>query len=640
MNFRRLLILSGCLALALALAACDDDDNVSCPAGGQPLLSDITASQMMVDAGDTVQLSVEASGHNLSYLWTAEAGTILDPTSLSTAWVAPGTPGVYAVTITANGDNNLTASRTLALGVEMMLQVVALEDQVVIAHDATVVARAVGQNLEYLWTVTGGSIAGQAAPDTITWKAPDQVPLEAPLVKVTIVDQQGNSRSESVAMTVLPYTPTDHPYYVGVSRCADCHSNLADLWATSAHAGAAETLEEAGQAGNAYCMGCHTVGTHGYEADPAADNRAWNDVPLESLEEVQCENCHGPGSAHADREVARLDAPLGAAVCGDCHNGPHHPTYEEWQTSGHGQIAEELTYPAGRTSCSKCHNGYESWEYLSDPANWTEPASLPGVENITCAVCHNPHGSDAPGQLRAAAVTDVVLPNGRVIPQAGAGRLCMTCHNGRRGPVDIEEMITDGSEHFGPHHSVQGDMLAGTGAYEEIAPSYPFGTSTHLKIKDGCVHCHTLAEPFDEVTGVAYTGHTFQPTLNACNECHGQLTSFDDVTASQDYDGDGGIEGVQDEITELMTMLEAAIVEASDTPAHRQQLLDALAADDFVAAVGDTNITTRLQREAGYNLFFVEFDQSRGIHNARYAAQLLQQSILALTPGKVSFPEP
>jgi hypothetical protein len=408
-------------------------------------------------------------------------------------------------------------------------------------------------------------------------------------------------------------------------RCNDCHATIHQSWETTGHAGAFATLVESGHA-SASCYECHVVGEMGLNADPDLNNGGWDDVPLEKLQNVQCENCHGPGSNHPSGGTPKLTVSMDAAVCGSCHNGPHHPTYEEWQQASHSVFVSHAT----SASCAKCHNGLEAHKYLDDPQGYVAPAEAP-TEHVptTCPVCHNLHGTDNIAELRDAAATDVVLPNGQVIPQAGAGRLCMACHNGRRAPEDILDMIDNGSSHFGPHHSVQGDMLAGTGAYEDIAPGFTFRTSRHLQIEDGCVSCHTNPST-DPISGEVYTGHEFIPTVVACSTCHGDVQSFEDIGASEDYDGNGVIEGTQLEIDGLTQLLQDAIVAASDTPAHADSLQS-----DFEGHIGDTTISTRDQRAAAYNLFFVEFDGSRGVHNARYAAQLLQQSILTIDPPKL-----
>ncbi|MFO7652873.1 MAG: cytochrome c3 family protein [Candidatus Krumholzibacteriia bacterium] len=612
-------------ALTLGIAACDDDDDD--PVGAQPVITAVTATPQIVEAGGTATVAVEAPGAGLQYVWTAEAGTFADASEPTTTWTAPEEPGVYTLTATVTNNRNLSASRARAVGVEVGLELTAQSDTLTIAHSDTITASAVGDGLVYAWEATSGTVT-RIAPDRVVFRAPDAVPATNPRVQVIVADEAGNARSEFLEYTVLPYTPTDSPSYMGADYCQQCHPGIHADWHDTGHAEALAGLLTSDHV-QPFCFGCHVVGSVGLNADPALDNRAWNDVPLASLADVQCENCHGPGSAHPGGGMPTLPTTVDAELCGSCHNGVHHPTYDEWQQSGHG-VADELTSPVGRTACVKCHNGAYAAGYLDDPEGFQNPSAVADTAAITCAACHDPHGSPNEGNLRAAAATDVVLPNGQVVPEAGNGRLCMACHNGRRAPGDILDMIENGSSHFGPHHSVQGDMLAGTGAYEEIAPGFDFGTSRHLLIDDGCVHCHTNPA-VDPLTGQAFTGHTFEPTLEACRDCHGPIQAFSDVMASDDFDGDGTVEGIQHEVQGLTALLRQAIIAASDTPEHAQALQE-----DFDGNVGNATISTREQREAAYNLFFVEFDHSSGVHNARYSIQLLQQTIQALAPAKTA----
>ena len=124
-----------------------------------------------------------------------------------------------------------------------------------------------------------------------------------------------------------------------------------------------------------------------------------------------------------------------------------------------------------------------------------------------------------------------------------------------------------------------------------------------------------------------YTGHDFQPTVEACQTCHGAISAFSDVAAIADYDDDGEVEGIQFEVAGLIETLHETILDRSDSPEQRQALVD-----DYEASIGDITISNIAQRNAAYNLAFVEFDASHGVHNAKYAIQLLQQSILYLAP--------
>lgn len=110
--------------------------------------------------------------------------------------------------------------------------------------------------------------------------------------------------------------------YVGVAGCKSCHQTEAQgkiyaTWSATAHAKAFDNLGEANQK-NADCLACHTTG-HGKAM--AAGKTA------EAMKGVQCEACHGPGSAYKDMAVMKNKAEAlkngliepGEKVCAGCH---------------------------------------------------------------------------------------------------------------------------------------------------------------------------------------------------------------------------------------------------------------------------------------------------------------------------------
>lgn len=478
------------------------------------------------------------------------------------------------------------------------------------------------------WTADGGSFS-DAGADTTVWTAPD----DPGLYTLSVVVSNGTDVAiGSTRVGVGTYTPTVTPFYRGVAYCATCHNGGTGgdqfaHWSEHGHANAIETLEAIGQADNPFCNQCHTVGTYGAVPDTLHQiaNGGFDETHVMRLADVQCENCHGPGSEHPQPDFNSVVVTMEASLCGQCHSDIHHPTFEEWQSSGHSGV---IASPSTRAGCAHCHNGLVGDDYLDDPLNPPTEAPTEAV-GIVCATCHDPHGNDNPGDLRNASVTDIALPNGDH-PQAGAGRLCISCHNGRRTPEDAEGMILNGNARFGPHHSVQGDMLAGVDAYEAVAPEgFHWASSKHILIQDACIGCHTHPHAGDPNSGIAnFTGHDFQPHVEACQPCHGNLADFDDVRAKRDYDGDGQVEGVQSEVDGLAELLRETIIEVSATPETAAAL-----EENFEGSIGVADVTTMEQRAAGYNLLFVEFDQSHGVHNAAYAVQLLQQSILFLDPN-------
>lgn len=115
------------------------------------------------------------------------------------------------------------------------------------------------------------------------------------------------------------------PHYVGMEVCSTCHVQAADVWHDTAHAGAIETLQERGKEFDRSCIGCHVTG---YE-QPGGSTLGHTD----GLVDVQCEQCHGPGSLHAADPTIR-GLPTGVYVertertCVGCHNEEHSPRFD------------------------------------------------------------------------------------------------------------------------------------------------------------------------------------------------------------------------------------------------------------------------------------------------------------------------
>ena len=100
--------------------------------------------------------------------------------------------------------------------------------------------------------------------------------------------------------------------YVGAQKCKICHKNEYDSWMTTVHAKAMDSLKADDQK-NAVCLGCHTTG---------------KDAARTVLTGVQCEACHGAGSAYktpANMKDVKLALANGMTmptkeVCVKCHN--------------------------------------------------------------------------------------------------------------------------------------------------------------------------------------------------------------------------------------------------------------------------------------------------------------------------------
>jgi predicted CXXCH cytochrome family protein len=158
-----------------------------------------------------------------------------------------------------------------------------------------------------------------------------------------------------------------------------------------------------------------------------------------------------------------------------------------------------------------------------------------GLENqpITCAVCHDPHGSEFQGNLRAD-ISDLSLDN-----------FCVRCHSMRVAPPSLH----------GPH-GAQGPLVlqrqvGWIPAGYEAPPVGSHGNDSNPRL---CATCHVMSYTVtDDQGGFVFeaVGHTFEaiPCLDeqgipapgpcefaardflACAECHGS-----EVEARQDYE--------------------------------------------------------------------------------------------------------
>jgi len=490
-------------------------------------------------------------------------------------------------------------------------------------------------NVTINWHATGGHFDVEQG-DTVTWTSPDDPGVYTITVHLDDGQYIGiGSRMVGVGM----YVPTTSPFYIGVDACAGCHGAGSqhpeyEEWVETGHAEAWETLQGSGHAGSS-CYPCHAAGWD-YDSTQATPypigntgNSGFDEAPIEKFVNVQCENCHDPGSDHAQApSPTNINKHWDVMVCGKCHDGTHHPFLTEWMQSPHN-------FSPRTGSCEGCHEGVaaairldgEAASYPLGPGNFYGSGSIAERPDYTevpaqpanCITCHSPHSAENPGQLRTVADVQLVENFGRtpVINEGGVGRLCMQCHHARRGP---EAQIISGSGHFGPHANPQADMLKAESIFFGVAdPSFPWAGPSHLNVENSCKTCHLATREFGGGPGgAAVVGHEFIPKPEACVGCHGPITAFTDILALEDFDGDGTIEGVQDEILGLLDILETDIIATG---------LDTTGVG-FLGAIGDTSISTVLQRQAGWNWAFVEEDKSKGVHNPDFAVQVLQQTIL------------
>ncbi len=455
---------------------------------------------------------------------------------------------------------------------------------------------------------------------------------------VTATVTAGSAGSTTIAQTYMGAT------YVGKAACAVCHSGglaqpMMGPWSKTLHA-EIFTDNINGADGASYgtnCLACHTVG---YDANSTVANGGfpsvakqlgwtmpavaqpgnYDKVPdaLKNVANIQCENCHGPGSLHANgADVIAISVPFtNTGACSQCHDAPtHHVKTAEWTNSMHAVTTRD---PAGNASCVGCHTGTGFKARVAGAASTNTAYAA-----IDCATCHEPHGETTPDgaahQLRTLA--PVNLADGTVVDTAGNGTLCMNCHQSRQN-ASVYAATAAASAHFGPHEGPQADMLEGTNGftYGQMIPS-----SAHAwAANDTCVTCHMQTTATTDAAFLKAGGHTFLPSftpagkakielVGACQGCHGKEISTFNFPLF-DYNDDGVIEGVQTEVQHMLDQLSTML--PPDNKVKTSLTID--------------STWTRPQLEAAYNWQFVNNDGSKGVHNTAYAVGLLKASIANL----------
>ncbi len=242
---------------------------------------------------------------------------------------------------------------------------------------------------------------------------------------------------------------------------------------------------EARPTGQAVCTACHALETGNFA-------HTIHDLGLRAALQADakaptCETCHGPGSAHAEQPtspglIIGFTRDSGTPIevqtdtCLTCHaGGPRN----HWLGSIHQRFD---------LSCSDCHNpmakfsteGLTARQSSSETcatchrdirAQFNRRSHMPLPEGqMTCADCHNPHGSLTAPLLK----TDTV------------NETCYQCHAEKRGPFLFE----------------------------------------HAPVRDSCLNCHTPHGSNQHALLVA-------PIPFLCQQCHSHTRHPNDLQTAQ-----------------------------------------------------------------------------------------------------------
>ncbi len=375
--------------------------------------------------------------------------------------------------------------------------------------------------------------------------------------------------------------------YLTADACQPCHPSTYDGWNTTGHAGAWDALI-ADPNYTAACDGCHTTGF--------GQTGGFVDIgSTPEMVDVQCEECHGPGTDHLaappSQKSATIVVDLSSELCGQCHQGEHHPFYNEWALSGHAEALESLRGALNaEDSCMECHAA----DYILAPDPSLRPTIETAQDGVTCMVCHDPHGTEHGRELR--------------MPRE---QLCNSCHNpGTSIPGD-------------PIFHPQSSMRAGFS-------SAPVDSDQFMPTVD-CEDCHMYAYPYDPGRiPPQITGHSFRQKPEACADCHDGTQSF---VLSVEESG-ALIDKWQGETVPLLQQAEYQIALAEVALKRAPEY-----------GFGNTTIQNAraIFDEANYSKNFVAADGSMGAHNPDYTKNLLlharaqaREVVAMLTPGTVT----
>lgn len=301
-----------------------------------------------------------------------------------------------------------------------------------------------------------------------------------------------------------------------------------------------------------------------------------------------------------------MDGVDGQVTCLTCHSGESLDQVQaEFAMSVHRAGLVAVDYAGGRASCAKCHSHEGFTQYA------TFGKVLGNITNPTawkCNTCHGLHKSFE-GKDYALRLSDPINPEfdpTSTMDLIGNSNLCANCHQSRRAEPNMtnpgEATFKITSTHYGPHHGAQANLVAGVG-FAEIAGSVPYpeaGKSNHLTMAS-CTGCHMA-----DYNG-GQGGHTWNPSLKSCNDCHG--------ANNEDFNYGGVQTDVHDKLVQLRTrLLELGVIEGDDEHGYHP-------------VVGEYPMA---QARAFFNWVGIEEDRSLGVHNPKYVKALLSNSIEAL----------
>lgn len=134
-------------------------------------------------------------------------------------------------------------------------------------------------------------------------------------------------KKEAVEASVGTNTNTGpQEKYLGANICMRCHQAAYKSWSDSPHAHTMASLEAKSMESKAECLKCHTTGYNQPSGFP-------NSQP--EMGSVSCEQCHGYGTQHGDKDFHVKPAAESCVVCHDKANSPKFDYASYWAKIAH-----------------------------------------------------------------------------------------------------------------------------------------------------------------------------------------------------------------------------------------------------------------------------------------------------------------
>lgn len=278
--------------------------------------------------------------------------------------------------------------------------------------------------------------------------------------------------------------PDTQPAYAGSEACGMCHEDIYKAFQKNKHF-IVETDKKRGWATRS-CESCHGPGAKHAESVSAADIRNPGKLPAVEADRI-CLACHRNQPTH----VARIDSAhqrneVSCVSCHSVHNATPGPALLR-APAGVAAAPDRSVNLATRINqlCASCH--VDVWAQFQRPNHHKLPEGA-----MSCADCHNPHGSIRSNLLRNVNAAEPV---------------CFSCHGDKRGPFTFE------------HPSVR---LEGCGACHEPHGSANPRMLTRAEVRYVCLECHAnIAAPNPALGGIPPAFHDLRSArFQNCAICH------------------------------------------------------------------------------------------------------------------------